>query len=132
MDAGIRDFVRVRAGGRCEYCHLRQEHVDLPHHLEHIVSKQHFGDDSPNNMALACARCNLHKGPNVSGFDPETRELVRLFNPRRDEWAGHFMFRECRIVGRTPVGRATVYVLAMNETRRVELRAMLIARGQAL
>jgi HNH endonuclease len=132
MDAATRAFVRMRAGDRCEYCLLRQEHIDLPHHIEHIIAKQHSGDDSPDNAAFSCARCNLHKGPNLSGIDPETGELVPLFNPRRDEWAMHFAFRNYWIAGLTPVGRATVYVLGMNETRRLELRAMLLARGEPL
>ena len=29
-------------------------------------------------------RCNLHKGPNLSGVDPDTGQVVRLFDPRDD------------------------------------------------
>jgi hypothetical protein len=132
MDATIRAFVRMRAGNRCEYCRLRQEHIDLPHHVEHIIAKQHSRDDSPDNLALSGCRCNLHKGPNLSGIDPRTGQLAPRFNPRRDEWVGHFVFRDAWILGLTPIGRATVYVLGMNETRRLELRATLLARGVAL
>ena len=53
-----------------------------------------------------------------------------LFNPRRERWAEHFLFRGARIIGITPTGRATVHVLAMNDTRRLELRSELLARGQ--
>jgi hypothetical protein len=130
MDSATRVFVRVRAGERCEYCLLRQEQIDLPLHVEHIIAKQHGGSDDPENLALCCARCNLSKGPNLSGIDPESGELVPLFNPRRDEWAEHFAFQGYRIAGLTPVGRASVYVLAMNEPRRLELRATLLARGE--
>ena len=28
-----------------------------------------------DNLALACAHCNRHKGPNLAGFDPETGML---------------------------------------------------------
>jgi hypothetical protein len=28
MDAALRDLVRERAGGRCEYCHLPQARLD--------------------------------------------------------------------------------------------------------
>lgn len=130
MDADTRAAVRVRAGDRCEYCLLRQEHVEFSHHIEHIVAKQHGGDDGPENLALSCARCNAFKGPNLSGIDPDTGELVPLFNPRRDEWEEHFAFRGVWIDGLTPVGRTTVYVLAMNETRRLEIRALLLAEGE--
>jgi hypothetical protein len=53
MDATTRELVRRRAGERCEYCLLRQEHCDLKHHVEHIIAKQHGGSDDPANLALA-------------------------------------------------------------------------------
>jgi hypothetical protein len=55
---------------------------------------------------------------------------VPLFHPRRDNWVEHFDFQGYWIVGLTPVGRATVHVLGMNEARRLELRAVLLARGE--
>lgn len=130
MDAATRDFVRRRADNRCEYCLLRQEHNPLTHHIEHIVAKQHGGHDSVGNLALACHRCNLRKGPNLTGVDPVSGELVPLFHPRRDQWAEHFLFQGVRIEGLTPVGRATVDVLAMNAARRLELRSELLAHGE--
>ena len=129
MDAATRDFVRRRADNRCEYCLLRQEYCDFTHHIEHIVSRQHCGLDDIENLALACHRCNLRKGPNLTGVDPETGELVRLFHPRRDRWREHFLVRGAKLEGRTPVGRATVQVLAMNDARRLEFRSELLARG---
>jgi hypothetical protein len=132
MDAAMREFVRARAGGRCEYCLLRQEHSELTHHIEHIVAKQHGGTDEPDNLALACHRCNLRKGPNFAGVDPASEDVVSLFHPRRDRWEQHFVLRNVRIEGATPAGRATVQVLAMNDVRRVELRAELLSRGERL
>lgn len=130
MDATTRDVVRRRAENRCEYCLLPQAHSELTHHVEHIVAKQHGGSDDLNNLALACHRCNLRKGPNLTGVDPMNNEVVPLFHPRRDQWAEHFLFRGVRIMGITPVGRATVHVLAMNDVRRLELRSELFARNQ--
>ncbi len=130
MDAKTREFVRTRAGDRCEYCLLRQEQSGLSHHIEHITAKQHGGSDEPENLALACNRCNACKGPNLTGIDPETQALAPLFHPRRDVWAEHFEFQQARIVGRTPKGRATVAVLQMNDERRVERRVELLALGE--
>ena len=130
MDAATRDFVRRRADNRCEYCLLRQKHSDLTHHVEHIVAKQHGGRDDIGNLALACHRCNLRKGPNLTGVDPVSGEIVPLFHPRRDRWAEHFLFRGARIEGNTPVGRATVNLLAMNDARRLDLRSDLLALGE--
>lgn len=130
MDAATRDAVRRRAGNRCEYCLLPQEHSGLAHHIEHIVAKQHGGLDHQDNLALACHRCNLRKGPNLTGIDPVGGDVVALFHPRRDRWAEHFQFRGLRIEGLTPVGRATVYVLAMNDARRLDLRSELLTRDE--
>ncbi len=54
MDAALREFVRRRAGDRCEYCRLPQHAVDGRFHVEHIVAQQHRQDDRPANLALAC------------------------------------------------------------------------------
>jgi hypothetical protein len=129
MDAAKRDLVRRRAGERCEYCRLRQEHSELVHHIEHIVAKQHGGSDDPDNLALACHRCNLQKGPNLTGIDPRTEEVVPLFHPRRHRWSDHFVFDGVRINGIGPIGRATVQLLAMNDARRLELRNEILKGG---
>ena len=122
METSVRRLVRDRAGKRCEYCGLAEEHVYIPHHIDHIRPKQHGGDDSPLNLALACQGCNLKKGSNLAGIDPESETLVALFNPRKQVWAEHFVFRGALIVGLTPVGRATVAVLDMNTRERVKIR----------
>ena len=83
------------------------------------------GSEEHDNLALACHRCNLRKGPNLTGIDPMTGRVVLLFHPRRDRWADLFRFRGARIEGITPVGWATVQVLAMNDEPRVELRSQL-------
>jgi hypothetical protein len=130
MDALTRELVWSRAGHRCEYCRIHQE--DEPFyrlHVEHIVAQQHGGPDSPDNLALACHHDNERKGPNLSGIDPATGKVVRLFHPRRQRWSRHFRFAGPVIVGRTQCGRATVEVLALNAPDRVELRAELIAEG---
>lgn len=130
MDVQTRVLVRERAGDRCEYCRFPQEHAETRHHVEHIRAKQHHGDDSPENLALACIHCNSHKGPNLSGIDPDSGELVPLFNPRLDTWADHFTLEGARVDGLTSTGRTTVYVLAMNAAHRLNVRAELLERGE--
>ena len=78
------------------------------------------------NLALACPHCNRFKGPNIAGLDPESGHLVRLFHPRSDLWAEHFRPDGARIVGQTPVGRATVHVLAINADDLLLIRAELL------
>jgi len=130
INAALRRLVRQRAEGDCEYCRLSQEHVQLAlFHVDHIIPQQHGGGDNPENLALACYHCNLHKGPNLTGIDPHDGAIVPLFHPRREQWTAHFELREIAIIGLTPTGRVTVRVLNMNAPERLQLRAELRARG---
>ncbi len=125
MDAALIQIVRQRAGYRCEYCRLFQDHSVLRFHIEHIIARQHGGTDDAENLALACPECNYQKGTNLTGMDPDTDEVTRLYHPRRDQWGDHF----ARIVGRTPVGRTTVWLLEMNTGDRLRWREMLLRLG---
>jgi hypothetical protein len=125
MDAALRESVRRRSGHRCEYCHIPQTFSELGFRIEHIRPRQHGGGDGPKNLALACPECNLAKGPNLTGVDPQRRQIVRLFNPRRDRWTAHFGYDGVRILGKTPIGRATVVLLKMNDPERTRVRALL-------
>ncbi|MFN0053362.1 MAG: HNH endonuclease [Planctomycetales bacterium] len=130
MNAGLRVFVRNRANRRCEYCHLSEEHEPfIAFHVEHIVAIQHHGDDDPSNLCLACASCNLHKGPNLSGRIAATGEIVQLFHPRRDIWEEHFEWAGPLLIGLTPVGEATIAVLGINLPENIDHRKELIAEG---
>lgn len=128
IDAALRSFVRERAAGRCEYCRLPQDAEEAVFHVEHILARQHSppSGDAPENLALACHHCNLHKGTNLSSIDPASQMTVLLFHPRRDVWPEHFALRGAEIVGITPVGRATTQLLQFNTQRRLELREALI------
>jgi hypothetical protein len=129
MDAATRAQVWSRSEGRCEYCRIHQDHVELSHHVEHIVARKHGGTDEPSNLCVACERCNLFKGSDLAGIDPDSGELVRLFDPRTQTWQEHFALRGPMIVGLTPTGRTTVRVLSMNAGQRLQLRAALAAHG---
>jgi hypothetical protein len=128
IGAAVRRSVRERAGNRCEYCQTRQEDEPfVSYQIEHIIAIQHGGTDYEDNLALACSHCNLHKGPNLSGVDPETGRVETLFHPRRQSWADHFEVRGALIEGKTACARATIQVLAMNVEPRIDLRQALLA-----
>ena len=129
MDAATVQLVRQRAAHRCEYCRMPQQWSALRFHIEHIVAEQHRGSDDPENLALACPECNYHKGTNLSGIDPDSGKLTHLFHPRRDQWENHFVRDGARIVGRTPVGRTTVWLLGMNSGDRLRWRELLLRLG---
>jgi hypothetical protein len=123
MKRSLRQFVRERASRRCEYCHLPDTAASAAgFHVEHIMAKQHGGVDALHNRCWSCHRCNFRKGPNLSGRDPITGKVVRLFNPRRQRWERHFEWLGAVLVGRTATGRATIAVLDINHPQRVELR----------
>lgn len=131
MSAAGRGMVRQRAGGKCEYCQFPDHALDLPFHVDHIVASVHRLDDDPANLAWACPRCNLGKGPNLTTIDPVLGERVDLFNPRIMSWHEHFeMQSNALVVGLTASGRGTVRLLDMNNEQRVQHRRTLIAHGE--
>ncbi len=131
MSPRLRQSVRERAAGRCEYCRFHEEDLPFwPFHVDHVIAGQHGGADDAENLAWACQRCNLCKGTNLTAIDPDSSEIVRLFNPRRDKWTEHFVMAGNQIVGLTPIGRATSWLLEMNSEERLELRTELIAAGR--
>jgi len=132
MDAQLRQTVRERADSRCEYCHLSERVAELPFQVDHIVAEQHGGPTSEENLAFACVRCNRYKGPNLSGIDPESGRITRLFNPRTDNWAEHFFWDDAILAARTAIGRATIVVLHVNHPDAVNQRTVLLKEGIAL
>ena len=124
MSAATKARVRERARHCCEYCHLHQEDSPLAAlHVEHIIPRIHGGTDQLENLALACVDCNLHKGTNLTGLDPDTRQVTDLFHPRRHRWADHFEWRGIHLTGRTAIGRTTVRVLHINSDDQLALRS---------
>jgi hypothetical protein len=112
-----------------EYCHFPQAFAEVPFHCDHIIAQQHGGLKELENLALACCFCNRYKGPNVAGVDPESREMVRLFNPRTDAWPKHFAWNGPHLVGLTPSARATILALRLNRADAVAVRQLLIKEG---
>jgi hypothetical protein len=117
--------VRHRAAGRCEYCLFPESASELPFHIDHIIARKHGGQSEFENLAWACFSCNLRKGPNIAGLDPQTGELTPLFNPRADGWADHFAWDGLLLQGKTAIGRATVAVLDINNVDSVTVREAL-------
>ena len=124
MSPRARALVRERADNRCEYCHLDEQDSPLAAlHIEHIIPKIHGGSDALDNLALACIDCNLHKGPNLTGIDPQTNHVTRLFHPRYHRWEDHFEWRGVYLLGKTDIGRTTIRVLNMNSDDQLALRS---------
>jgi len=86
---------RLRGGeswvGRCIHC---QSKIVVPiadgepasATLEHILPKHHGGTDDPDNLALACARCNQGKGKRLDHRrldDPTLASVIATLQERR-------------------------------------------------
>jgi hypothetical protein len=121
--------IKRRAGERCEYCLMPQSAIAFTFPIDHIIARQHGGTTRAENLAFACILCNRHKGPNLAGIDPVTGEMVALFHPRRDRWIDHFEWHGGILVGKTPCGRTTIRVLAMNQREWVAIRIALMDEG---
>jgi hypothetical protein len=121
--AALVRLIYERARNCCEYCQTRRDTIGQAMHVEHIDPN---GGDTPENLCLACPSCNLSKATGTSALDPTTGTMVSLFNPRRQNWQDHFMWIENarRVQGLTPIGRATVERLRMNQDRLVVARAL--------
>jgi hypothetical protein len=130
MDTELEKLIWQRAGARCEYCRLPATLEWLHFQIDHIIAQKHKGETVSDNLALSCFHCNSYKGPNIAGIDPVSGRLVRLFNPRRDSWARHFVWEGPLVRGTTPQARATIQVLWMNHPRMIRLRAALLAEGE--
>jgi hypothetical protein len=122
----LRKKIHQDAGKRCGYCLGRQEIVLGILEIDHIIPIAEGGTNDEDNLWLACRACNLAKSKQTFAYDPQSGRRVRLFNPRSQNWWEHFCWSESgiEIIGKTPVGRATVVALNLNNT--IALMTLLI------
>lgn len=136
MSKSLTDAIKLEVLSRAkwcyEYCRTQSRYSPDPLSIEHIVPRSGGGANETDNLAAACQGCNNHKFTCTSSIDPVTGFSVPLFDPRREEWNDHFSWDEnCTlIVGRTPVGRATVERLRLNRPGLVNLRGILYEAGR--
>jgi len=119
--------VRSRANARCEYCRVPEHVAFYPHHVDHVIAQKHNGSSEMDNLAWACFQCNVSKGSDIAGYDPESGDLTPLFNPRTQAWDDHFTLDGPLIQARTPEGRVTLQLLQFNHPERVQTRESLLS-----
>jgi hypothetical protein len=125
MKKSLVQLVWRRAEAKCEYCQVPQAIATFAFQIDHVIARKHDGPTSAENLALSCLDCNVCKGSDVSGVDPISGAIVRLFNPRSDQWAEHFEWRNFELYGKTDIGRVTVKLLQINNSERVDLRSQI-------
>ena len=126
----VRDEVRQRAQGLCEYCQT-SEVIVVEMVIDHILPETSGGKTILENLCLSCISCNSYKRDFQFGVDPNTGESVGLFNPREEEWREHFTWSVdgSLVIGLTPIGRATVERLRMNREPIVQARRRWVLAG---
>lgn len=131
ITAALRQRVAASARFRCGYCQTSQNVVGPLLEIDHITPQALGGTDDESNLWLACPMCNSHKADRLEVVDPQTQDIVRLFNPRRDVWHDHFEWDESGsiVLGKTPQGRATVRALNMNHADMIAARLLWVAAG---
>ncbi|RIK70211.1 HNH endonuclease [candidate division KSB1 bacterium] len=131
ITAALREKIRQKAGNRCGYCLAQQEYVLNVLEIDHILPMAAGGDDSEENLWLACRACNNAKGVKIAALDPLTKKSLPLFNPRKQNWREHFRWNASglEILGITPAGRATVLALDLNNVIALMVRRNWIKAG---
>lgn len=126
----LRQQVIQRANGCCEYCQTQQAIVVVMQ-IDHIVPESAGGDTILDNLCLACAGCNGFKLDFQTSVDPETDEVVALYNPRKQRWSEHFQWSEdgTQLMGLTPTGRATIIRLKINREAVIMARKRWVEAG---
>ena len=124
IPAELKRQVIADAGHLCGYCHSDEELTGISLSVEHILPVAAGGLTVRENLWLSCRTCNELKGTQTHIPDPETHEVVTVFNPRADRWVEHFVWSAdgATIIGRTPTGRATVTALQLNRLLLVSAR----------
>ena len=131
VSEALRNLVRERVKGHCEYCLTSEVLSGIRCQIDHIIPRSRGGTTAAENLCLACAACNGRKHARTHAIDPESGAEVPLFDPRRQRWNAHFAWSSdgTEIMGRTPTGRATIVALRLNDALIVAARALWTGTG---
>jgi HNH endonuclease len=112
----LKNQIEVTDKRRCCYCLTSEANSGIPMTFDHILPRSKGGATTFENLCFACRTCNEFKSDLTAAVDALTGEIVTLFNPRTQQWTDHFTWSQdsTRVEGLTPIGRATVAALRMN------------------
>jgi hypothetical protein len=123
ISSSLRRQIANDANDRCGYCLGEETFMGVSLTIDHLIPLALGGSNRRENLWLACRQCNELKHTWTHAEDPETGEIVALFNPRTQVWSQHFqMDEDAVIIALTPVGRATLQALQLNRTILVSAR----------
>jgi hypothetical protein len=102
VSARVKNLLRSRAKGLCEYCQSPERFSTYGFSADHIVPTGKGGSEHLENLAFCCQGCNNFKYNKTEAGDPVSGKIAPLFNPRKDRWQDHFTWNVnfSEIVGR--------------------------------
>lgn len=124
----VRNFVANRANFRCEYCQIHSDDMFLSFEIDHLIPLKHGGTNAPKNLAFACPHSNQHKGSDFITLIND--DIVRLFNPRLEQWSAHFETFNGQISPKTRIGVASLKIFKFNQPDLLILRQILSEKGR--
>ncbi len=127
----LRRIVAEQSRYRCGYCLSPESILGMAMVIDHLTPQSRGGLTEEKNLWLACAPCNTYKADRVFAADPESRRVVRIYNPRYQAWQDHFTWTDggILIMGKGTIGRATVESLRLNRKKLVRARQLWIIAG---
>lgn len=124
IPAALRRELFEEGNYRCGYCRSEEILMGVSLVPDHIIPLAANGSNARENLWPACRQCNELKNNRTHAEDPQTGELVPLFNPRTQQWDEHFAWNRdfTQIQALTFTGRATLAALQLNRSLLVRAR----------
>ncbi|MDP9171314.1 MAG: HNH endonuclease [Acidobacteriota bacterium] len=123
IESALRQFVRTRADGFCEYCRIPEQFMLAER------SKARWSD-SCRESRFVLRTLQPVKGSDIASIDAETGQLTPLSHPPRDRWEDHYLFSAGEILALSATGRVTIRLLRMNRPARIKERQLVISASR--
>lgn len=113
ISKALKQKVKARAKELCEYCLANSQFSWHHFPIDHILPESKSGKTTFENLANTCQNCNGGKYTKTNVYDPISKILTPLFNPRTDKWSSHFQWNDefSHVIGLTLKRRATLIIL---------------------
>ncbi len=119
LTASIREQVRHRAQGACEFCGITEIDAGGMLTIDHFQPRTKSGSDTLENLIYACIACNQYK----QDYWPRTETAPILWNPRKEAASQHFVEQEDgELTALTPTGVFTIQRLRLNRSQLIAAR----------
>lgn len=99
---------------KCAYCECKINIESKYMEVEHYRDKSTHPDSvvTWDNLLPSCKRCNGHKSSHNTVLHP-------IIDPSQMDPRDHLKIKSYRLIGKTDIGKETIDVLVLNDTRKV-------------